>query len=71
MNALLLARFFPGRSVVIDNLNVIESEGTASSIKTLTSLDELVQAIHEYFAIPLEFIKDAVNDLGQLKDAWN
>jgi len=71
MNVLLLARFFPGRSVVIDNLNVIESEGTASSIKTLTSLDELVQAIHEYFAIPLEFIKDAVNDLGQLKDAWN
>ena len=71
MNALLLARFYPDRSVVIDNLTVIESEGAVSRIKTLASRDELVQAVHEYFSIPLEFIIDAVNDLGQLKDAWN
>ena len=71
MNALLLARFYPNRSIVIDNLNVIESEGTESRIKTLPGPDELVRTIHEYFSIPLEFIIDAVNDLGQLKDAWN
>jgi arylamine N-acetyltransferase len=71
MNALLLARFFPNRSVVIHNLTVIESQGTESRIWTLASLDELVQAIHEYFAIPLEFIEDAVKGLRQLEDAWS
>ncbi len=70
MNSLLLARFFPNRSVVIHNLTIIESQGAASRIRTLASLDELVQAIHEYFAIPLEFIADAVKGLRHLGDAW-
>jgi N-hydroxyarylamine O-acetyltransferase len=71
MNALLLARFYPDRSVLIDNLTVIESRGAVSRIKTLAGLDELVQAAHKYFSIPLEFIIDTLNDLGQLRDAWN
>jgi hypothetical protein len=71
MNALLLARFFPNRSVVIHNLTVVESHDTVSRIQTLTSLDALAQIVYEYFAIPTEFTTDAVNDLGQLGDAWN
>jgi len=71
MNALLLARFFPNRSLVIHNLTVIESQGVVSSIRTLASQDELVQAISEGFGIPSKFTIDVVSDLRQLKDAWS
>jgi arylamine N-acetyltransferase len=71
MNALLVARFFPNRSFVIHNLTVIESQGTESSIRTLADRDELAQVIFECFGIPKEFTIDALNELGQLEDAWN
>lgn len=71
MNALLLARFFPNRSLVIHNLTVIESQGTVSSIRTLASHDELGRVIFECFGIPIEFTIDAMNELGQLEDAWS
>ena len=71
MNALLLARFFPYRSLVLHNLTVIESQGTVSRSQILTSRDELVQAAYEYFTIPKEFTMDVVKDIGQFDDAWN
>jgi hypothetical protein len=70
-NALLLARFFPDRSLVLHNLTVIESHGIVSRSQSLTSRDELVQAAYEYFAIPKEFTMDVVKDIGQFDDAWN
>ncbi len=70
MNALLLARFFPDRSLLIHNLVVIESQGTVSSMRTLSNRDQLSQAVFEYFAIPNEFTEDVVSGLGQLADAW-
>ena len=71
MNALLLARFFPSRSLVIHNLTVIESQGTLSNIRTLANQDELVQVIFECFGIPREFTMEVVNGLGRLEDAWS
>lgn len=71
MNVLMLTRFYPNRSVVIDNLKVIESEGTGSRARTLGSQEELVRAVHETFGMPTEHIRDAVKDLSRLKDAWN
>jgi arylamine N-acetyltransferase len=71
MNALLLARFFPSRSLVIHNLTVIESQGTLSNIRTLANQDELVQVIFECFGIPSEFTMEVVNGLGRLEDAWS
>jgi N-hydroxyarylamine O-acetyltransferase len=70
MNALLLARFFPNRSLVIHSLAVIESQGTESRIRALASQDELGQAVYEYFALPKEFTEDVVRGLEQLGDAW-
>lgn len=70
MNALLLVRFFPNRSLVIHNLSVIESQETVSNMRTLPSQDELGQVIYEYFGIPKEFTKDASREVGQLGDAW-
>jgi N-hydroxyarylamine O-acetyltransferase len=71
MNALLLARFFPGRSLVIHNLTVIESEGTSSAVRTLSGRDELVQVISDRFGIPGELTTDAVAGLRRLEDAWS
>jgi arylamine N-acetyltransferase len=70
MNALLLVRFFPNRSLVIHNLTVIESQGTVSSTRTLASQDDLSQAVFDYFAIPKAFTEDVVRGFKQLKDAW-
>lgn len=71
MNAILLARFYPDRSLVIHNLSVIESQGTESRVRTVANRGELVQVISEHFGIPPKFTRDAVNGLGQLGDAWN
>jgi len=71
MNAILLARFFPDRFLVIHNLTVIESRGTVSDIRKLAGRDELVQIVAERFGIPPRFTSDAVSGLGQLGDAWN
>ena len=71
MNALLLARFFVNRSLVIHNLTVIESQGSLSSIRTLANQDELIQVVSECFGIPKEFTIDVLNGLGQLEDAWS
>ncbi len=71
MNSILLARFFPYRSLVLHNLTMIESQGTISRSQILTSRAELIQAAYEYFAIPKEFTMDVVKDIGQFDDAWN
>jgi hypothetical protein len=66
-----MTRFFPNGSVVIDNLTLMESQGTVTRIRTLASLEELAQAVYDHFAIPPDFTMDVVNDLGQLGDAWS
>jgi arylamine N-acetyltransferase len=71
MNAILLARFFPNRSLVIHNLTVIESQGTESNVRMVANRSELIKIISEYFGIPSQFTRDVVNGLGQLGDAWN
>ncbi len=71
MNALLLVRFWPDRSLVIHNLTVIESQGSSSTSRTLASRDELAQVVAEGFGIPADITLAVANGLGQLKDAWN
>lgn len=70
LNSILCARFYPGRSVVIHNLSLIESCGSVSQIIRLRSLEELVSAIHEHLSIPRKIVSEAVNDLKQSQDAW-
>ena len=71
MNALLLARFFPDRSLVIHDLTLIESRGATSNTQTLASLDELGRAVQDTFAIPSDVVDDVLSGLGQLGDAWS
>jgi arylamine N-acetyltransferase len=71
MNSLLVARYYPDRSISIHNLTVIEAQGTESNSRTLANREELGQAIAEHFGIPVEITADVVKDLGQLADVWN
>jgi len=71
MNSIMLARFFPGRSVVIHNLAVIESRGTVSNVRTLSGRKELAQVITELFEMPPRVVKDVVKGLGELGDVWD
>lgn len=71
MNAILLARFFLDRSIVIHNLTVIEARGTELETRTLANRDALVQAIYDYFGIPEEITLDAMKGLELSGDAWN
>ena len=71
MNALLLVRFYPGRSVVIHNLTVIESQDTRSTVRALDSRAEVGPVVEEKFGIPRGIVMEAMAELGQLKDAWN
>ena len=70
LNSILLARFYPGRSVVIHNLALIESDKDRSNIYALASRDDLIAAIEQHFGMPQDIVREAVNGLGVLQDAW-
>ena len=70
MNAILLARFFPDRSLVVQNLTVVEA-GTTSKIHALTDRGELVRIVEERFGIPSRITAEAVDGLDLLRDAWD
>lgn len=70
LNSVLLARFWPGRSVVIHNLTMVESEGKRSTILPLASRDELVTKIEEHFGIPHSIVADSISGLPELQDPW-
>lgn len=71
MNAVLLARFFPGRSLVIHNRHVIDTRGTRVHRRTVPDRDELVRAITEWFGMPPEPVRVALEDLELSGDPWS
>ncbi|MGA8150333.1 MAG: arylamine N-acetyltransferase [Terriglobales bacterium] len=71
LNSILLVRFYPGRSVLIHNLTLVESEGNKSIVHALADRDELVTTIEQRFGMPQEIIREAVGQLGDLQDAWS
>jgi arylamine N-acetyltransferase len=71
MNALLLVRLYPNRSIVIHNLSVIESEGADYHIHQLADRDELAMMVEKHFSIPRAIVSEAVAGLGEFGDAWD
>jgi N-hydroxyarylamine O-acetyltransferase len=71
LNSVLLVRFYPGRSVLIHNLTLVESEADRSTVHELANRDELIAAIEQRFGIAGEIVKEAVGQLGNLQDAWS
>ena len=70
LNSILLARFYPGHSVVIHNLTLIESDKDKPKIDVLANREDLVAAIEQHFGIPQDIVEEAVSGLGALQDAW-
>lgn len=70
MHALLVARFFPGSSLVIHNMSLIESRETRWTTGTFSTPEDLARAVEEYFGIPARMTLEAVDLLGRLEDVW-
>ncbi|MFZ0418690.1 MAG: arylamine N-acetyltransferase [Candidatus Sulfotelmatobacter sp.] len=71
LNSILLARFYSGRSVLVHNLTLVESEANESTMHMLANREQLVEAIETHFGIPREIVSEAVGQLGSLQDAWS
>ncbi|MGA2234718.1 MAG: arylamine N-acetyltransferase [Terriglobales bacterium] len=70
LNCLLLTRFYSDRAVMIHNWTLVESQGSESINRSLTSRDQLVAAVEEHFDMPRAIVAEAVNELGDLQDPW-
>jgi len=71
MNAVVLVRFWPGRSVRIHNLELVESTPDEARVTALADREELVEAIREHFGIPGAIVRGALEGLGDLRDVHN
>lgn len=71
MNALLLVRYSPERTIAVYNFSVIESHGAEWTIRKLDSRESFAREVEEHFGMPREVVADAITDLGELKDAWD
>ena len=70
LRALLLARFQPGRSVVIRNLEVVRVEDGRVSKTPLADRRALAEEIERSFGIPGSLAGEALADLPGLQDPW-
>jgi arylamine N-acetyltransferase len=70
MNTLVAALFGKGRSVVLRNLTLIESEGTRFQVSRVASRDRLPEVIEERFGIPKTISREALDGLALSHDAW-
>jgi len=70
LNALMLARFEPGRALVIHNMTVVESKEDESIVHRLSSRSQLVDRIVEGFGIPASIATEVIKELGELQDVW-
>ena len=70
LNAILLARFYPGRSIVIHNLSLIESDKDKSQVHVLADRGELIAAIEQHFDMPPAIVSEAFDGLVCTQDAW-
>jgi N-hydroxyarylamine O-acetyltransferase len=68
MNAVALVRFWPGRSVRIHNLELVEATPDTAHVSVLADRDELVDAVREHFQIPGAIVRGALEGLGTLRD---
>jgi N-hydroxyarylamine O-acetyltransferase len=71
MNALLIVRCFPGRTLVLHNLELVESEGAASRVRRVPDAPHLPEVIEECFGIPGSIAREALAGLSMSQDPWS
>ena len=70
MNALLITRLFENGSVVLRNLNLIETiDGKSSTIKI--SFKDIPGIAYKKFGMPADIVEKAISKIGELKDTWS
>jgi arylamine N-acetyltransferase len=70
MNAIVLARFSPGRATTIRNLSLVVSEGDRTETTPLRDREELVDQIERCFGIPAAVAAEAVAEVRASVDPW-
>lgn len=68
MNAVMLVRFWPGRSLRIHNLELVESTPSETRVTQLADREELVETVRTHFSIPGAIVRGALEGLGDLRD---
>lgn len=61
MHALLVARFWPTRSVTLRNLTLIEAEGARYRLQDVPRREGLPEVIEEHFRIPRDIARQALH----------
>ncbi|MCP4702993.1 MAG: arylamine N-acetyltransferase [candidate division Zixibacteria bacterium] len=63
MHSLLMVRTYPGRSIRIHNLSVIESEGAEYKVYQIKNKHELSKVIEEKFSISQDIVSEVIENL--------
>lgn len=72
MNTVVAERFYPGRSVRIQNLTLTEAEVDGPSSSTdLHDLDELIEAIEHHIEIPVDITRQAISGIRLDADIYS
>ena len=71
MNAVVVARFFPDRTVRIHNYTVTESTPNDATTVQLANKEELVEAIVHHCGFPSDVVREAVADIALEADIYS
>lgn len=64
MNVVVVERFFPDRSVRIQNFTLTESTPDVSTTTQLATKKELVEAIEHHYGFPVDIVREAIADIA-------
>ena len=70
MNAVVVERLFPGRSVRIHNLKLTESTRDGVTAVELSGPEQLVQTVERHSGIPAIAVREAVDGLALEGDIY-
>jgi arylamine N-acetyltransferase len=70
MNAVMIARFYENSSLVLRNLTLTKTENNKTTAQRIER-DTIPATVEHYFGMPRQFVEEAINELGELKDTWN
>ena len=71
MKAVVVARFFPARTVRIHNYTVTESTPNDATTVQLANKEELVEAIVHHCGFPSDVVREAVADIALEADIYS
>ena len=70
MNAVMIAKFYENGSIVLRNLTLIRTDRNIVTTQSIRR-DEIAAVVEKYFGMPRQIVKEAVNELLELKETWD